>query len=91
VTIRREADGWHACISCAAVPAEPLPRPGKETGIDLGRKVFLLSAEGAVTENPRHQHGAERGLRIAQRRVARRQKGSRRRKKAAALLQRTQQ
>ena len=35
VTISREADGWYACISCAAVPTEPLPLTGGETGIDV--------------------------------------------------------
>jgi putative transposase len=28
VTIGREADGWYACFSCAAVPAQPLPPTG---------------------------------------------------------------
>jgi putative transposase len=28
VTISREADGWYACISCADVPAQPLPITG---------------------------------------------------------------
>jgi putative transposase len=88
VTISREADGWYACISCADVPAEPLPPTGQETGIDMGLKVFLATAEGEVVENPRHYRIAERGLRRAQRRVARRQQGSHRRRKAVALLKR---
>jgi putative transposase len=44
VTISREADGWYVCCSCAEVPAEPLPLTGKETGIDVGLKVFLVTA-----------------------------------------------
>src|SRR5215469_857294 len=54
VTISREADGWYACISCAEVPAVSLPATGRETGIDVGLKVFLLTADGEVVENPRH-------------------------------------
>jgi putative transposase len=91
VTISREADGWYACISCAEVPAVPLPATGQETGIDVGLKVFLITADGETVENPRHYRRAERALRKAQRRVSRRTKGSRRRRKAIALLKRTHQ
>jgi len=43
VTISREADGWYAIISCADVPMQPLPLTGRETGIDDGLKVFLVT------------------------------------------------
>jgi putative transposase len=46
VTISREADGWYACSSCADVPIEPLPATGRATGIDVGLKVFLITADG---------------------------------------------
>jgi putative transposase len=91
VTISREADGWYACISCADVPIEPLARTGYETGIDVGLKVFLITAEGVVVDNPRHYRTAERQLTKAHRRVSRRTKGSKRRKKAVQLLARKQQ
>jgi putative transposase len=85
VTISREVDGWYACISCAEVPIAPLPATGQQTGIDVGLKVFLITADGEPTENPRYYRKAERALRKAQRRVSRRQKGSNRRRKAVAL------
>jgi putative transposase len=91
VTISREADGWYACFSCAEVPIQPLPLTGCETGIDVGLKVFLLTADGKIVENPRHYRRAERALRKAQRRVTRRTKGSHRRQKAVALLKRKHQ
>jgi putative transposase len=91
VTIRREADGWYACISCAEVPIVPLPATGQETGIDVGLKVFLITADGEAVENPRHYRKAERRLARAQRRVSRRTKGSTRRRKAVQLLQRHHQ
>jgi putative transposase len=72
VTISRETDGWYACISCAQVPTEPLPLTGRETGIDVGLKVFLVTADGKYVENPRHQRKAEKGLKKAQRCVPRR-------------------
>lgn len=54
VTISQEADGWYACISCADVPCQPLSRTGRETGIDVGLKSFLVLADGSLVENPRH-------------------------------------
>ena len=83
VTISKEADGWYVCFSCAEVHIEPLPLTGKETGIDVGLKVFLITAEGDVVENPRHHRKAERELVKAQQRVSRRKTGSKRRRKAA--------
>ncbi len=91
VTISREADGWYACISCVDVPTEPLPPTSLETGIDMGLKVFLITAHGEEVENPRHYGKAARGLQKAQRQVARRKKGSNRRHKAVALLRRKHQ
>ena len=64
---------------------------GRETGIDVGLKVFLITADGEPIENPHYYRTAERALRKAHRRVARRKKGSRRRRKAIALLKRTHQ
>ncbi len=72
-------------FSCADVLVVPLPLTGKETGIDLGLKVFLITAEGDIGENPRHHWQAERELKKAQERVSRRTKGSNRRKKAVNL------
>jgi putative transposase len=91
VTISREADGWYACISCADVPAAPLPLTDHHTGIDVGLKAFLTTADGEIVENPRHHRRAERRLARAQRRVSRRKNGSHRRRKAVALLKRKYQ
>jgi putative transposase len=91
VTVSREADGWYASISCAEVPLSSLPAAGQETGIDVGVKVFLVTAQGVIFENPRHYHRAEHSLAKCQRRVSRRKKGSQRRKKAIKLLAKAHQ
>jgi putative transposase len=91
VTISQEADGWYAIISCSEVPAQLLPLTGQETGIDVGLKVFLVTAQGVVFENPRYLRKAERYLAKCQRRVAKRKKGSHRRRKAVTLLARAHQ
>jgi hypothetical protein len=41
-------------MSCAEVPAVPLLPKGHETGIDVGLKVFLITAEGEVVDSSRH-------------------------------------
>jgi putative transposase len=91
VTITHEADGWYACFACEGVPVQPLPPTGQETGIDVGVKVFLVTAQGEVVKNPRYYRKAEKALAKAQRRVSRRKNGSKRRKKAVQLLARKHQ
>jgi len=85
VTVSHEADGWYVSFSCAEVPIRPFPPTGQETGIDVGLKVFLITAGGDVVDNPRHYRKGEKALKKAQKRVSRRKKGSNRRKKAAQL------
>src|SRR5262249_40459401 len=91
VTVTQEADGWYCCFCCAEIPVQPLPITGRETGIDVGLKGLLITADGDVVENPRHYRRAEKDLKKAQRRGSRRKKGSKRRRKAVQLLARKHQ
>src|SRR5262249_4688268 len=91
VTLSNEADGWYVCFACADVPTDALPLTGRETGLDVGLKVFLITAAGDAVENPRHHRKAEKQLAKAQRRVSRRKKGSKRRTKARKLLAKKRQ
>src|SRR5258708_29287834 len=65
VTISQEADGWYASFSCAEVPTQPLPPTGRETGIDVGLTVFLVTADGELVDNPHHYRKAEKQLKKA--------------------------
>jgi putative transposase len=69
----------------------PLTGTGRETGIDVGLKVFLIMADGQLVENPRQYRKAERLLKKTQQRVCRRKKGSKRRQKAVQVLAKRQQ
>jgi putative transposase len=91
VTLTREAEGWYVCCSCAAVPIQPLPPTGRETGRDVGLTVFLMTAEGDRVEHPRHSRRGEQRLAKAPRRVSRRTKGRHRRTKAVVLLAKAHQ
>jgi putative transposase len=91
VTISKEADGWYVRVSCADVPVRPLPETGQEAGIDLGLEAFATLADGARIFHPGWYRTAERALKTAQRRLARRKKGSNRRRKAVTLLAKAHQ
>jgi putative transposase len=91
VTVSKEADGWYACFSCADVPVQPLPATGQGTGIDLGIEAFATLSDGTRIFHPGWYRKAERALKMAQRRVSRRKKGSQRRRKAITLLAKAHQ
>jgi putative transposase len=87
VTIKRKAGKWYVCFSVECQP-HPLPLSNEKVGIDVGLSSFLTLSNGGKVENPRYYRKAQAKLRVCQRKVARRKKGSRRRRKAVALLQR---
>ena len=55
--------------------------------MDVGLDSFAVLSDGTPIKNPRWYRKAQAKLRKAQRRVARRKKGSQRRRKAVAMLQ----
>jgi putative transposase len=91
VTISKEVDGWYVAVSCDNVPIHPLPPTGQETAIDLGLESFATLADGQHICTPAYYRKAEAYLRRCQRRVSRRQKGSRRRRNAVMLLAKAHQ
>ncbi len=90
VTIKRAYGEWYVCFSveCAV---QPLSANTKEIGIDVGLEKFATMSDHKSVPNPRWYQRAEAQLRRAQRKVARRKKGSHRRGKAVALLQKIHQ
>jgi putative transposase len=60
----------------------------RAVGVDLGVKNFAALSTGELIAGPRAYRATLRQLRVAQRRVSRRVKGSRRRQKAGLLLAR---
>lgn len=87
LTIKREAGRWLALFVCEVEP-RPLPFNPNSIGVDVGLSAFATLSDGTVIDNPRWYKNGQRALRVAQRRVARRKKGSNRRRKAIVLLQR---
>lgn len=86
-SVRRSAGRWYVCFSLD-VPVRYLPETGCEVGIDVGITTFAATSHGELLVGPRAYRKAEAELRVAHRRVARRQLGSNRRAKAVLQLQR---
>ena len=90
VTVRRSAGRWYVCFSVEYEP-EPLPEVDDEVGIDVGLEHFAALSTGELVPNPRWYKTAHKRIRRAQRKVARRVKGSNGRRKAVRELQRVHQ
>ena len=86
VTVKREAGKWYVCLS-VEYATQPLPETEAAIGLDVGLLAFATLSDGSAIENPRYSRKAQASLRLAQRRVARRKRGSHGRKKAVVLLQ----
>jgi putative transposase len=89
VTVRRVAERWYACFSLRVCGSPRLAAAGRPAiGLDLGIHYFVTLSTGEQMRGPRAYRAARRQLRVAQRRVCRRQKSSHRRHKAGLLLAR---
>jgi putative transposase len=67
---------------------QPRPPSAEAVGLDLGLTSFAVLSDGTVIPNPRYAQQAHTRVRMAQRQVARRKRGSHGRRKAVQMLQR---
>lgn len=89
-TICREGLKWYVCFS-VETNSEPLPKTGQAVGVDVGIESFATLSDGTQIDNSKYYQSSQQVLRVAQRRVARRHKGSNRRRKAVIQLQKIHQ
>lgn len=85
-TIKKHADGWYATFSLDVLAIERPVHSGPEVGIDVGLTSFTTLSTGRKIGYPKYLRAAERGLKKAQRILARREKGSKRRAKQRAKV-----
>ncbi|MBC6433965.1 IS200/IS605 family element transposase accessory protein TnpB [Nostoc sp. HG1] len=88
-SITKKADGFYVTLSLEdkTVPTvKPDFNPDSITGIDVGLKEFLTTSDNEVVAIPQYYRKAQKRLRVIQKRVSRRKKGSGKRKKAVAQL-----
>jgi putative transposase len=91
LTVLRKGNRWFASIAVELPePACPPthPHPDSAVGIDRGVTVFAALSDGTHIEPVSPLKAAARELRVAQRAMARKKRGSNNRRKAAARVQR---
>ncbi len=86
---RSPTNKWYACFSCDNVPERKLSKSTNIVGLDMGIKSFLVDSNGNKVDNPQYLRQSEKLLRLRQRRLCRRVKGSNRRQKARILVAKT--
>lgn len=92
-TITKEPDGFHISIlTKQQVSVSPTSlHDSQVVGLDMGLAYFLSTSDGEQVENPRHTLKYEKELRIAQRSLARKKKGSNSRAKQKIKVQKLHQ
>jgi len=81
ITISRDRAGRYFISCLCEFSPEALPITPQMTGIDLGLTDLFITSEGMKSGNPRHLKRHEAKLASLQRRLAKKQKGSRNRNK----------
>lgn len=70
-TIRRSSTGkWFVTFSCECADPVPLPKTGRQVGIDVGLTTFATLSTGETIANARFFRSEEQALGKAQRRLA---------------------
>nr|WP_216475962.1 RNA-guided endonuclease TnpB family protein [Caldisphaera lagunensis] len=75
VLIVKNSTGWYAIFQ-TEVEKKPLPSNGKRIGIDLGIEKLVTTSDGIVIENPKVFDKVEKKIRLVQRVLSRKKKGS---------------
>lgn len=88
ITMSKSRSGkWHANTTCEIDAILPKFSLAKSVGIDVGIKNFAYDSEGFVTPNPLNLQKMLKPLVRVQRKISRKQKGSKNRKKAVKWYQ----
>ncbi|MEB2793450.1 MAG: transposase [Caldisphaeraceae archaeon] len=84
VVVKRQRSGeWYAIVQ---VEGEPRPKNGKIIGIDVGIRYFLTDSDGRQFENPHLYKRTLSKIRILNKNLSRKQRGSKNREKARVKL-----
>jgi len=88
VILKRRNRKWYVCLQLELPDPVVAQHPGPAVGVDMGLHSLLALSDGATVDNPRWLRWSLAQLRVAQRRLSRRKKGSHRRRKAAEQVAR---
>jgi len=76
VIIKRYNSGKWFALVCVEKSGEQKPKTGKAIGIDVGIRFFLTDSEGRQIENPKFYEKTLKRIRIEQRRLSKKKRGS---------------
>ena len=86
IRVVRRADGYYTQFCIDTERLEQREPTGKTIGLDVGLNHFSTDSDGNQIENPRYLRKSERALKRVQKRLSRKQKGSKNRIKARGRL-----
>jgi putative transposase len=86
-TSKSKSGKWHACVTCEIDVVLPKISLAKSIGIDVGIKNFAYDSNGFATPNPLNYTKMLKPLARIQKKISRRQKGSKNRAKAVRFYQ----
>ncbi len=90
ITIKYSSTGkWQVSFTCGNVPKKIYSKTDKAVGLDVGITSLAYDTDGNRIENPRHMKTSLATLQERQRKLSRKQKGSKRRQKARVLVAKT--
>lgn len=78
VTITKRPSGRYYVTLCLDEPVQDLPKTGQSVGVDLGISRLATLSTGEFVPNPKHLHRRTKKLARLQRRLSRRDNGSKR-------------
>ena len=83
VTVKLEPSGrWFVSLLVDDYTVQPLPKTKKQVGIDVGVSRLLTTSEGLKVSNPKHFNRLYKKLKVAQKELSRKTKGSSNRNRA---------
>jgi putative transposase len=87
VTVKLEPSGrWFVCLLIDDLTIEPLPPTDKKVGIDAGVSSLISTSDGDKIANPKHFNRLYQKLKVAQKELSRKTKGSNNRHKARLIV-----
>jgi len=87
-TVSESAGRWFVSLQVEEELTDPAPKPTHVIGVDVGIKHLAVTSDGEVFDNPKALIKSQRTLRVRQKAVSRKVKGSTNRRKAVARVAR---
>ncbi len=88
--IKKEINKWFVIFTVETLP-EPLEKTGQSVGLDAGISAFMTLSDGTEIDNFKYYESTQKRLRVVQRSLVRKRKGSNSRRKAVLKLHKIHQ